>query len=135
MTHTGCVHKHTTAHRGSRASNQSNGHAHVQPKRANRRVKQLEPSHVVGEHGSRKVKADRLRCKRTHGRFDSCCSHCFPSPPIVHSGARVECTGFILERDFILGLLYRAHSGENPDLLIIEVEANCTTREVEDDDG
>lgn len=42
---------------------------------------------------------------------------------------------YILERDFILGLLYRAHANENPDLLIIEVEANCNTVEVEDDNG
>lgn len=42
---------------------------------------------------------------------------------------------YILERDFILGLLYRAHANENPDILIIEVEANCNTVEVEDDDG
>lgn len=44
-------------------------------------------------------------------------------------------TWYILERDFILGLLYRAQADENPDLLIIEVEANCNTVEVEDDDG
>lgn len=43
-------------------------------------------------------------------------------------------TWYILERDFI-GLLYRAQADENPDLLIIEVEANCNTVEVEDDDG
>lgn len=42
---------------------------------------------------------------------------------------------YILERDFILGLLYRAQADENPELLIIEVEANCNTVEVEDDDG
>lgn len=63
---------------------------------------------------------------------------CCVQPTIVMSEKTMTTsreTWYILERDFILGLLYRSHAGENPDILIIEVEANCNTTEVEDDDG
>lgn len=44
-------------------------------------------------------------------------------------------TWWVLEKDILIGMLYRAKYGEEPDMLYIELAANATTATVEDDDG
>jgi len=42
---------------------------------------------------------------------------------------------WVLEKDILIGMLYRAKYGEEPDMLYIELAANSNSVEVEDDDG
>lgn len=44
-------------------------------------------------------------------------------------------TWWILSSDMLTNALTRAHGGENPDMLYLELAAQCNTVEVEDDDG
>lgn len=44
-------------------------------------------------------------------------------------------TWWILSADILTGALTRAHNGEDPDMLYLELASICTTTIVEDDDG
>lgn len=41
---------------------------------------------------------------------------------------------WVLEKDMLIAMMYRAKYGEEPDMLYIELIANANTVEVEDDD-
>lgn len=43
-------------------------------------------------------------------------------------------TWWILSADILTGVLTRAHNGEDPDMLYLELASICTTTIVEDDD-
>ena len=43
-------------------------------------------------------------------------------------------TWWVLEKDILIGMLYRARYGEDPDMLYIELAANANTEIVEGDE-